>query len=181
MDPGGNEVTGGDWFTDVYEMEGRTEQGEGPHDGYVDITVTFRKVIWLFPEQVQLQFVPVLHGLQGCLAGQGWLRKLLIVQSDVAVQPGFQLFSGMEMVALQHFLYPAVEPLDHAVGSRMLRRGQTVFDAEVGAELIELVLARGRAFAQAEETVGEFLAVIGQNRPDPDRAESGGHWQRSWI
>jgi hypothetical protein len=41
----------------------------------------------------------------------------------------------------------------------MLRRGQTVFDAEVGAVLIELVLARGRAFAQAEETVGEFRAV----------------------
>jgi UDP-N-acetylmuramyl pentapeptide phosphotransferase/UDP-N-acetylglucosamine-1-phosphate transferase len=35
------------------------------------IAVTSRKVIWLFPEQLWLQFVPVLHRLQGCLAAKG--------------------------------------------------------------------------------------------------------------
>ena len=45
-----------------------------------------------------------------------------------------------------------------------------MFDAEVSAELIKLVLAGGLAFAQAEETVGDFRPVIGQDRPDPDWA-----------
>ena len=36
-----------------------------------ELGVTSRQVIWLFPEQLRLQFVPVLHGLQGCLAAQG--------------------------------------------------------------------------------------------------------------
>ena len=59
----------------------------------------------------------------------------------------------MEVMRLQHVLDPAVEALDHAVGLRMLRRGQPVFDAEVGAELIELVLACGNAFC-ADRTGG---------------------------
>ena len=33
--------------------------------------VTSRKVIWLFSEQFRLDFVPVLHRLQGCFAAQG--------------------------------------------------------------------------------------------------------------
>ena len=52
----------------------------------------------------------------------------------------------------------------------MLRRGQTVFDAEVGAELVELVPAGSFAFAQTEQAVGEFLPVIGQNGADAQRA-----------
>ena len=35
------------------------------------ITVTSRKVIWLFLEQLRFQLVPVLHCLQGRLAAQG--------------------------------------------------------------------------------------------------------------
>jgi len=35
------------------------------------LTVTSREVIWLFSEQHGFEFVPVLHGLQGCLAVQG--------------------------------------------------------------------------------------------------------------
>jgi len=33
--------------------------------------VTSRKVVWLFPKQLRLEFVPVFHGLQGRLAAQG--------------------------------------------------------------------------------------------------------------
>lgn len=43
------------------------------------LPVTSRKVIWLFPEQLWLEFVPVLHRLQGYLAAESRLRKLLIV------------------------------------------------------------------------------------------------------
>ena len=35
------------------------------------LTVTSRKVIWLFLEQLRFQLVPVLHCLQGRLAAQG--------------------------------------------------------------------------------------------------------------
>ena len=58
-----------------------------------------------------------------------------------------------------------------------------MLDAEVGAELIELVPPGGLAFAQTEQTIGEFLTPrhclsdqwrsnvsISQDRPDPDGA-----------
>lgn len=48
--------------------------------------------------------------------------------------------------------------------------GEAVFDAEVAAELIERAVAAVRALAQAEQAVGEFLPVIGQDRPDRDWA-----------
>ena len=45
-----------------------------------------------------------------------------------------------------------------------------MFDAEVGAEQVELVLTGGGALAQAEEAVGELFPVVGQNGPGMDRA-----------
>ena len=42
----------------------------------------------------------------------------------------------------------------------MLRRSEAVFDAEVRAPLVESVLARGRALAQAEPAVGELAAIV---------------------
>jgi dimethylglycine dehydrogenase len=42
----------------------RTLSGEG-------LCVASRKVIWLFSEQVRLEFVPVLHCLQGSFASEG--------------------------------------------------------------------------------------------------------------
>ena len=64
----------------------------------------------------------------------------------------------------------AVEEFDHAVGLGMRRRGEAVLDAEVGAKLIKRVLAGGAAFAQTEQPIGEFAAIIGQHRADADRA-----------
>ena len=57
------------------------------------------------------------------------------------------------MVRPKHLLDAAVEAFDHAVGLGVLRRGEAVFDAEVAAQLVERVLAGGRAPAQAEQTV----------------------------
>ena len=74
------------------------------------------------------------------------------------------------MVRLQDLLNPSVEALDHAVGLRMRGRGKAVFDAEVCTEPVELVLACRGALAQTEQAVGEFLAIIGQNGADADRA-----------
>ena len=47
-------------------------RGKDVDTGELDeLTVTSRKVIWLFSEQLRLHFVPVLHRLQGCLAAEG--------------------------------------------------------------------------------------------------------------
>jgi hypothetical protein len=66
-------------------------------------------------EKLQLQFVPVLHRLQGRLAAQGWLRELLVGEPDGAVLHRFQILARRGGVLL-HLLDPAVEALDHAVG-----------------------------------------------------------------
>ncbi len=52
----------------------------------------------------------------------------------------------------------------------MLRWGKTMFDSEFGAELVELVPAGGASFAQAEQAIGEFLAIVGENYADAYRA-----------
>jgi len=71
------------------------------------------------------------------------------------------------MVALQHVLDPAVEPLDHAVGLGRSGRREAVFNIEGCAERVEVVLACRGAFAQAEEPVGELLAIVRQDGADP--------------
>ena len=45
-----------------------------------------------------------------------------------------------------------------------------MFDVQGGAEPVKLVPARRGTLAQAEQTVGEFLAVVGENGADAQRA-----------
>ena len=109
--------------------------------------------------------------------------ELLVVEPDIAVQRGFQFLAGSEVVALKHLLDAAVEALDplpgrrlpaiaerDPVGLRRLGRGQSVLDAEVGAERVEFMLTRRGTLAQAEQAIGELLAVICENGADADRA-----------
>ena len=73
-------------------------------------------------------------------------------------------------MALQDLRDPAIEPLDHAVGLRMLRRGWAAFYAQLTAKLTELVLAGGSALSHAEQTINELAVVIGQHLANADRA-----------
>jgi amino acid transporter len=66
--------------TTIYCEEARNASITVPRATYIlvlaigifyTLAVTSRKLIWLFSEQVRLQFVPVLHCLQGRLAAQG--------------------------------------------------------------------------------------------------------------
>ena len=98
------------------------------------------------------------------------MRELLVVQSHIAVQRGFQFLAGTEVMRLQHLFDAAVATFHHAVGLRVRRRGQAMFDAVVGAKQIERVLAGGAAFAQTEQAVGELAAIIGQDGAAPQRA-----------
>jgi len=44
------------------------------------------------------------------------LRELLVVEPSIPVLRRLHFFARSEVVALQHLLDPAFEPLDHAVG-----------------------------------------------------------------
>lgn len=129
-------------------------------------------IIDALPEQFSLLTLPVLERPDGPLALQGGLRELAVVEVDVAQEGPLQVLAALEAVALQDVLDPAVEALDHAVGLGPHRRGQAVLDAEVRAEQVELVLSGGGALAQAEEAVGESLAVVGQHARDLHRGRA---------
>lgn len=62
-------------------------------------------------------------------------------------------------MASQDILDPAIEAFDHAIGLRMHRRSQAMLDAKVGAEAVEVVVARGGALSQAKEPISELLAI----------------------
>ena len=75
------------------------------------------------------------------------------------MQRGLQLLAGSEVITMKHLLDPTVEAFCHAVCLRRFWRGQAVLDVQVGTELVELVLARRSALAQAEEAIGELFSV----------------------
>jgi len=87
------------------------------------------------------------------------LRQLGALKMNVAHQRGFQGSKLMKWWLCSTSSMRPPKALDHAIGLRVHRRRQAVLDAEVGAEQVELVLSRRGAFAQTEETVGEFLPV----------------------
>ena len=87
------------------------------------------------------------------------------------MQRGFQFLALAEMVRLQHLRDPPVEALNHAIGLRMLRRGQAVFDAGLVAELVEFRPVAARLRRPKRRSVNSFalsvntvLIRIGQTR-----------------
>ncbi len=66
-------------------------------------TVTSRTVVWLFLENDYFESVIGFYRSQGSLTAQDWLRKPPI-EPDVLMQCGFQLYTRLEAVALQHIL-----------------------------------------------------------------------------
>ena len=93
----------------------------------------------------------------------------MVVELDVAAKRAGQVLATVEAVRGQYVRDAAIEALDHAIGLRAPRTGQTMLDAERLAQLIELMLPRRLALAGGEQTVGELLAVVGEQPPDPDR------------
>ena len=100
---------------------------------------------------------------------QSLLGQVMVVEPGIAQERGFQFLAGAKVMGAQQVGDAAVETLDHAIGLGTLGTGEPVFDAELGAQLVKDVFTRWRAFASGDETVGEFLAVIGQNRLDTKR------------
>ena len=70
----------------------------------------------------------------------------------------------------EHIGDAPIEALDHPVGTGCSWSGEAVLDAQVLTELVKLMPARGITGPAAKEPVREFLAIIGENLADPDRA-----------
>lgn len=75
-------------------------------------------------------------------------------------------------MALKDILDASVEPLNHAVGLRRLWWGKAVVDAEFGAQLVELMLARRSTLAQTKEAVSKFLTIIRKNGANAQRTSA---------
>ncbi len=61
---------------------------------------------------------------------------------DIAHQGVLQVKGAVEAVGFQHIADASVEPLHHPVGLGRLGRRQGVLDAQFGADLVELMVAR---------------------------------------
>src|SRR6218665_3188164 len=119
---------------------------------------------------MQMLLVPRLHGLHRRLAAQRWLRQWVAVQGHMARQGLLHVLAAGEPVGLQNIRYAAIEPLDHAVGSRFPGLGRPMLYAQLLAQRVEPMVATGLTLAAGKQPVGELLTVVGQQLVDPDRA-----------
>jgi len=126
---------------------------------WLSLDVTSRVIIRPFFEEFRFLAIPVLERVDWGAALEHGLRELAVVKADVAQDGLFQVFAAAEAVALQDVLDPAVEPLHHSVGLWPHRRGEAVFDVEVRAEAVEIMVTGRGATAQVKEAVSELLAV----------------------
>jgi hypothetical protein len=103
--------------------------------------------------------VPVFHGLQGCSALKNRLWELFFIKQYITVHRRFQGLPCLEMMTLEDIQSAPVGSLNHAVGLKRLWWGQTMVDAEFGAQRVDPLLASRGTLAQAKETVSERLTV----------------------
>ena len=95
---------------------------------------------------------------------------MMVVQPDIAGQRGLEILGAVESMGGQDLGDPTVETFDHAVGLGGTRLGQTMLDTQGRAEFVERVLARGLPLFRTQQPIRKFLAVIGEQLRDPDRA-----------
>lgn len=86
---------------------------------------------------------------------------MLVVEPDVAFDGAAQVFAGLETIRRQHVRNPAIEALNHAVGLRVTRLGQAVFDAQCDAQSVDRCSTR--TFGNRSVLTGQILRV--QFRP----------------
>ena len=84
---------------------------------------------------------------------------MLIVEPDIAFDGAAQVFAGLETIRRQHVGDPAVEAFDHAVGLRVSRLGQAMFDTQCDTEPIKRMFAAGLLLL-VEQAIGEFTTVV---------------------
>jgi hypothetical protein len=74
---------------------------------------------------------------------QGALGEMVIVQVGIAQEGGFEALGGIEAMGLQDLGNAAIEAFHQAVGLRMARWNQAVFDGLFRADLVDGVGTAG--------------------------------------
>ena len=97
------------------------------------------------------------------------LRDLGIIDVLVALQRPRQLADGVKSGLFEQLADAGVEALDHAVGLRGARLNQAVLDFMFSTGLVKHVFAARFARTCGAETVGKFLAIVGQAPGDLER------------
>jgi hypothetical protein len=103
--------------------------------------------------------VPVFHGLQGCSALKDRLWELFLIKQYITVHSRIEGFPCLEMMTLEDIQSAPVGSLNHAVGLKRLWWGQTMVDAEFGAQRVDPLLASRGTLAQVKETISKLLTV----------------------
>ena len=98
--------------------------------------VTSRTILWTFVEEFWMGFLPLFHGLNWIPALQGRLGWLVVIELHVAKQCLVHVEGAIEPVGLEHLTDPAIEALDHLVGLRRARLGQSVLNSQILAQHI---------------------------------------------
>ena len=100
----------------------------------------------------------------------------MVVDFQVIAQRRFQFGPGGETGLVDDLADAAIEAFDHAVGVRVTRRNQSMFDHQLLAQHVKDMLAArdtlaaDRVFFLAGQTVGELAAVVTEQFDDGDRA-----------
>ena len=110
----------------------------------------------------RLIHLPLLQCLDGGNVVQAALWDMVIVGVDIVGQGSFEFIGACEAGLLDDLADSAIEALDYAVGLKVARRGQTLFDREFCASLVEDMLTSGPLVFGCE-TVDESAAVVGQD------------------
>ena len=92
----------------------------------------------------------------------------MVVDFQVIAQRRFQFGPGAETGLVDDLADAAIKAFDHAVGLRVTRRNQSMFDQQLLAQHVKDMLAArdtvaaDRIFFLAGKTVGELAAVVSE-------------------
>ncbi len=78
----------------------------------------------------------------------------MVVEEDVAVEGGFRVLVGEEVVGFEDVGDAAIEAFNHAICLRAVGLSEAVFNAEGLAELVERMLAGGLALGAGQQFGG---------------------------
>lgn len=94
------------------------------------------------------------------------LGNAVIIDVDIALKGILQVLPGAAAVRRQDRADAAVNALHPALGLRMAGRDQTMLAVLIGAAPVEDLLTRGVTLAGGAATVGERLALVGEDLGD---------------
>ena len=95
---------------------------------------------------------------------------MMVVQLQILGQGRLHFIRIGETGRLNHMGNTPVKPFHHAVGLGVSGRDQPVLNAKACAYLVKCMISGGFTFTLGGKPVSELLAIIGQDRLNPDGA-----------